>query len=138
LEAARGPELSNAFKGKILALSTTATCMPLSEGTNATTMNNCLLCVAAELNVPIAVGKVPEDLLFWRSADDDLQQAKRGCTTFANGPAHKPGPSRPPSCIMRRIKACPQEIEDDDADDDDSDHVGGRVPGSHRRERAGT
>jgi hypothetical protein len=70
------PELYQAFKDKIQALDNTATRITLSEGTSPTTMKNRLLRVAAELNTPVTVRRVPGGLLFWRSTDEDLQQAK--------------------------------------------------------------
>jgi hypothetical protein len=70
------PELYHALKQKIQSLEDTATCIPLPEGTNPTTMRIRILRVATELNIPITVRKIPGGLLFWRSADEDIQQAK--------------------------------------------------------------
>jgi len=70
------PELYNALKQKIQSLDTTATRMPLPEGTNPTTMKNRIIRVAAELGVPVTVRKVPGGLIFWRSTDEDLRQAQ--------------------------------------------------------------
>jgi hypothetical protein len=69
-------ELSNALQEKIQSLGNTATRMSLPEGTNSTTMKNRILRVAAELGMPVTVRKIPGGLLFWRSTDEDLQQAK--------------------------------------------------------------
>ena len=69
------PELSHALKEKIQSLDHTATRMLLPEGTNPTTMKNRILLVAAELGIPVTVRRVPRRLLFWRSTDEDLQQA---------------------------------------------------------------
>jgi len=75
----RGPrmnsELYNALKQNIQSLDTTATRMPLPEDTGPTTMKNRILRVAAELNVPVAVRKVPGGLIFWGSTDEDLRHA---------------------------------------------------------------
>jgi hypothetical protein len=38
-------------------------------------MKNRILCVAAALGIPVTVRRVPGGLLFWRSIDEDLQQA---------------------------------------------------------------
>jgi hypothetical protein len=46
--------------------------MALPEGTNPSTMKNHVLCVAAALNVPVTVRKVPRGLLVWRAAEEDL------------------------------------------------------------------
>jgi hypothetical protein len=70
------PEIYNALKQKIRSLDTTATHMPLPEGTNPTTMKNRILRVAAELSMPVTVRKVPGGLIFWRSTAEDLQQAQ--------------------------------------------------------------
>jgi hypothetical protein len=70
------PALYQAIKEKIQALDNTATRLMLSEGTSPTTMKNRLLRVAAELNTPITVRRIPGGLLFWRTTDEDVQQAK--------------------------------------------------------------
>jgi hypothetical protein len=70
------PELYQAFKAKIQSLDNTATRLTLPEGTSPTTMKNRLLRVAAELNTPVTVRRVPGGLLFWRSTAEDLEQAK--------------------------------------------------------------
>jgi hypothetical protein len=70
------PELYHALKEKIQSLEDTATRMPLPEGTNPTTMKPRILRVAAELNIPVTVRKIPGGLLFWRSSEEDLQQAQ--------------------------------------------------------------
>jgi hypothetical protein len=70
------PELYAALKQKIQSLDATAARLVLPEGTNPTTMKNRILRVAAELGVPVTVRKIPGGLIFWRSTDDDIQQAK--------------------------------------------------------------
>jgi hypothetical protein len=76
----RGPrmdsELYRAFREKIQSLDNTAARLTLPEGTSPTTMKNRLLRVAAELGVPLTMRRVPGGLLFWRSTDEDVQQAK--------------------------------------------------------------
>ena len=69
------PELSHALKEKIQSLDNTATRMLLPEGTNPTTMKTRILLVSAGLGIPVTVRRVPGSLLFWRSTDEDLQQA---------------------------------------------------------------
>jgi hypothetical protein len=39
-------------------------------------MKNDLLRIARELNVPITVRRVPDGVIFWRSTDEDTQQAQ--------------------------------------------------------------
>jgi hypothetical protein len=70
------PALYFAFKEKIQSLDNTATRITIPEGTSPTTMKNRILRVAAELGMPVTIRKVPGGLLFWRSTDEDVQQAK--------------------------------------------------------------
>ena len=70
------PELYHAFKEKIQSLDNTAARLTLPEGTSPTTMKNRLLRVAAALGIPVTIRKVPGGLLFWRSTNEDVQQAK--------------------------------------------------------------
>ena len=76
----RGPRMDSglyhALKDKIQSLGHTATRMTIPEGTSPNTMKNRILRVAAELQIPVTVRKVPGGLLFWRSTDEDVQQAK--------------------------------------------------------------
>jgi hypothetical protein len=76
----RGPRMDpgvyNALKEKIQALDGTATRITIPEGTSPTTMKNRIVRVATELGIPVTVRKVPGGLLFWRSTDEDVQQAK--------------------------------------------------------------
>ena len=83
------PELYHAFKEKIQSLDNTATRITISEGTSPTTMKNRILRVAAELQIPVTVRKVPGGLLFWRSSEEDLQQAKEVAQRLQ--PARQPG-----------------------------------------------
>jgi hypothetical protein len=70
------PDLYNALREKIQSLGDTATRITLPEGISPTTMKNRILRVAAEIKVPVTVRKVPGGLLFWRSTDQDITQAK--------------------------------------------------------------
>ena len=63
------------------------------DGTRPTTMKNCILRVAAELNIPVTVRKVPGGLIFWRSTDDDLQQAQEIVTRLQSD--RQPPPAAP-------------------------------------------
>jgi hypothetical protein len=76
----RGPRMDPqqyyAIREKIQTLKNTAARMALPEGSNPTTMKNRILRVAAELRIPVTVRKVPGGLLFWRSTDEDVQQAQ--------------------------------------------------------------
>jgi hypothetical protein len=70
------PELYNALKDKIQSLDATAARMTVPEGTSLTTMKNRILRVSEELGIPVTIRRVPGGLLFWRSTDEDLHQAK--------------------------------------------------------------
>jgi hypothetical protein len=70
------PELYQALKQKLQSLDTTATRLTIPEGISQTTMKNRILRVAAELGIAVTIRRVPGGLLFWRSTDEDLQQAK--------------------------------------------------------------
>jgi hypothetical protein len=70
------PELYNALKQKIHSLDTAAVRMSLSEGTRPTTMKNRILRVAAALGMPVTIRRVPGGLLFWRSSEEDIRQAR--------------------------------------------------------------
>jgi hypothetical protein len=70
------PEIYNALREKIQSLSDTATRLSLPEDVRPSTMKRHILSVASELNISITVRRVPGGLLFWRSTDEDLAQAK--------------------------------------------------------------
>ena len=76
----RGPRMDpgvyNALKEKIQSLDGSATRITIPEGTSPTAMKNRIVRVATELGIPVTVRKVPGGLLFWRSTDEDVQQAK--------------------------------------------------------------
>ena len=69
------PELYHALREKIQSLDNTATRLTIPESTSNTTMKNRILRVAAEMGIPVTIRRVPGGLLFWRSTDEDLQQA---------------------------------------------------------------
>jgi hypothetical protein len=87
------PALYLALKDKIESLTDTATRLTLPEGTSFTTMKNRILRVAAELNIPVTIRRVPGGLLFWRSTADDLAQAKDLAQRLH--PAQRKGRGRP-------------------------------------------
>jgi hypothetical protein len=69
------PALYHALRTKIQLLTTQAVRMPIPAGTSPVTLKNRILRVALELKMTLTIRKVPNGLLFWRSTDDDLQQA---------------------------------------------------------------
>jgi hypothetical protein len=70
------PQLYRALKEKIASLENMATRIRVPEGMSRSTMKNRILRVAAELNTPVTVRRVPGGLLFWRSTDEDIQRAR--------------------------------------------------------------
>jgi hypothetical protein len=76
----RGPrmdqELSQELRQRIQTVSHQAVRMTIPEATRPTTMNNRLLRMAAELNIPVTIRKISGGLLFWRSTDEDLTHTK--------------------------------------------------------------
>lgn len=70
------PQLYQALRTKILALSNHAVRMTMPDGTSQSTMKNRILRVAAELGIPGTIRRVAGGLIFWRSTDDDIQLAK--------------------------------------------------------------
>jgi hypothetical protein len=70
------PMLYETLRHKIQSLSTDATRIHLGPEITPTRMKNYLLRIARDLNVPITIRRVPGGLLFWRSSEEDLQQAQ--------------------------------------------------------------
>jgi hypothetical protein len=70
------PQLYQELRMRIQSLADQAVRMTITNGTSQNTMKNRILRVAAELGIPVTIRRVPGGLLFWRSSDDDIQQAK--------------------------------------------------------------
>jgi hypothetical protein len=56
-------------------------------------MKNYLLSIARKLNVPVTVRRVPGGVIFWRSSEEDLQQAQETASRLQTG--QRKGRSRP-------------------------------------------
>ncbi len=69
------PALYRALQQKIPSLDNTAARMTLPEGTSPTTVKNRISRVATTVSMPVTIRRVPKGLLFWRSTDEDIQQA---------------------------------------------------------------
>jgi hypothetical protein len=83
----------HALRTKIQTLATQAMRMPIPAGISPTTMKNRILRVALELKVPVTIRKVPDGLIFWRSTDDDLQQASELSSRLQSARHQRPTPS---------------------------------------------
>ena len=70
------PILYNALKDKLGSLTNNAARMNLPSGVSPVTMKNRILRVAGELRVSVTVRRVPGGLLFWRSTEEDIKQAR--------------------------------------------------------------
>jgi hypothetical protein len=70
------PMLYETLRQKIQSLSNEATCIHLGPEIRPERMKNYILRIARDLNVPVTIRRVPGGLLFWRSTDEDLQQAQ--------------------------------------------------------------
>jgi hypothetical protein len=68
--------LYETLRTKIQSLSTDATRIHLGPEITPTRMKTYLQAIARDLNIPVTIRRVPGGLLFWRSSDEDLQQAK--------------------------------------------------------------
>jgi hypothetical protein len=80
----RGPRMElmlyDTLRQKIQSLSTEATRIHLGLEITPQRMKNYLQAIARELNVPITVRRVPGGVIFWRSSDEDLQQAQEAAS----------------------------------------------------------
>jgi hypothetical protein len=70
------PMLYDTLRKKIQTQSVDPTRIRLGPEIRPERMKNYILRIARELNVPVTVRKVPGGLLFWRSTDEDVHQAK--------------------------------------------------------------
>ena len=70
------PMLYDTLRQKIQSLSSEATRIHLGPEIRPERMKNYLLRIARELNVPVTVRRVPGGVIFWRSSNEDLQQAQ--------------------------------------------------------------
>jgi hypothetical protein len=70
------PMLYETLRQKIQTLSSEAVRIRLGPEITPTRMKNYLQRIARDLNVPVTARRVPGGLIFWRSTDDDIQQAK--------------------------------------------------------------
>jgi hypothetical protein len=92
------PMLYDTLRQKIQALSTEATRIRLGPEITPQRMKNYLLRIARELNVPVTVRRVPGGVIFWRSSEEDLQQAQETASRLQIGrrrPQSRPRGRRP-------------------------------------------
>ena len=70
------PMLYDTLQKKIESLTDQAARIRFGPEISPARMKNYILRIARELSVPVTVRTVPGGLLFWRSTDEDIQQAK--------------------------------------------------------------
>ena len=87
------PMLYDTLRQKIQSLSSEATRIHLGPEIRPERMKNYLLRIARELNVPVTVRRVPGGVIFWRSSEEDLQQAQKIAARLQS--ARQPPPARP-------------------------------------------
>jgi hypothetical protein len=71
------PRIYVTLRQTLSALGNQAVRVHLDEKTPPNTMRQRILRIAAELHVPVTIRRVPGGLVFWRSQDEDLQQARQ-------------------------------------------------------------
>jgi hypothetical protein len=99
------PQLYQELRTRMQSLADQAVRMAIPTGTSPTAMKNRLLRVAVELGIPVTVRRVSGALLFWRSTDEDVQQAKEVAgrlQTARGGTASSPGKTPAPDIIATR------------------------------------
>jgi hypothetical protein len=70
------PMLYDTLRHKIQSLSSEAIQIRLGPEITPQRMNNYILRIARELDVPITARRVPGGVIFWRSSEEDTQQAQ--------------------------------------------------------------
>jgi hypothetical protein len=92
------PMLYDTLRQKIQALSSEAVRIHLGPEIRPERMKNYILRIARELDVPVTVRKVPGGVIFWRSSEEDLQQAQETASRLQTGqrrPQTRPTGRRP-------------------------------------------
>src|ERR671933_358864 len=78
------PLLYDTLRKKIESLTDQAARIRLGPEIRPERMKNYILRIARELGVPVTIRKVSGGLLFWRSSDDDIQQAQEVAARLRN------------------------------------------------------
>jgi hypothetical protein len=92
------PMLYETLRTKIQSLSSEATRIRLGPEIAPQRMKRYLQAIARELNIPVTVRRVPGGLLFWRSSDEDIQQAQEAASRLQSAqrrPQTRPRGRRP-------------------------------------------
>ena len=70
------PMLYDTLRKKIQSLSDQAARIRLAPEISPIRMKNYVLRIARDVKTPVTVRRVPGGVIFWRSTDEDIQQAK--------------------------------------------------------------
>ena len=92
------PMLYDMLRQKIQSLSTEATRIRLGPEITPQRMKTYILRMARDLDVPVTVRRVPGGVIFWRSSEEDLQQAQETASrlqTAQRRPQTRPTGRRP-------------------------------------------
>ena len=76
------PRLYDTLRKKIQSLADQAARIRFGPEIRPARMKNYILRIAREVGVPVTIRKVSGGLLFWRSTDDDVQQAQELATRW--------------------------------------------------------
>jgi hypothetical protein len=88
--------LYDTLRQKIQSLSNEAVRIHLGPEIRPQCMKRYLQAIARELNVPVTVRRVPGGVIFWRSSDEDIQQAQEAASRLHIGrQTGKTAPQRP-------------------------------------------
>src|SRR5919108_3399055 len=80
------PLLYDTLRKKIQSLTDQAARIRFGPEIRPERMKNYILRIAREVGVPVTIRKVPGGLLFWRSTDDDIRQAKEVADRLQSAP----------------------------------------------------
>jgi hypothetical protein len=93
------PQLYQQLRTRIHSLSDQAVRITIPDGTRqTTTMKSRIQRVAAEFGIRVTVRRVPGGVIFWRSSEEDLQQAQETASrlqTVRQGRRTRPTGRRP-------------------------------------------
>src|SRR5215216_5163419 len=93
------PMLYDTLRQKIQSLSSEAVRIHLGPEIRPERMKNYILRMARDLDVPVTVRRVPGGVIFWRSSEEDLQQAQGTASRLQaaqrQGRAHRGRRKRP-------------------------------------------
>ena len=98
------PMLYDTLRQKIRSLSTDATRIRLGPEITPQRMKNYILRIARELDVPVTIRRVPGGVIFWRSTEEDTQQAQEVASrlqTARRRPQARPTRRRPRGIRMK-------------------------------------